>query len=642
MSIEEDNEKNNETDNRIDISSFFKNTIELSVYPIILWHYTSLNKRRKLQCIKFNKKVADIFHFDDIANKYVKDIFKNFKKKKDILPYSKCHKTKKTVKRTFMFDDISINTKIIFVSKNYLYEVFYYTDTINNIDIFLTDPFNMVVIINKGKIYGANDPFIEFSKYNKDKLIDNTVQKIFVEKINYKNNTVVKNTILCNDHQHYDVELYIKTVKYMSKKYHIITVKNLINTKDCLIKTKIVNNIQIPFCVFDGDNLAETNMIYSNQIFDQLFKIEEKSKLIDIFDTNLYTKIDKNYSYILSPPVFIVNDYVFINHHYDLYFFHIENNMFGIIFTDITNNALENNKFMLIILTKIKKSINRILNITNLLTETELDYSKKEYVNTINEYNYSLLSLNNDFTDYLNIKNGKINLELESFNLRQEIDRYYDKLSCEASKKNINIDFKINPNIPPFIISDKNKIKQILLNLLNNAIEFTNKGSINLTVKGKLLSTSNSSSDESENKRDSVNRDSYSVNRGSNIYNNNAKYKLTFCISDTGIGISQDILDKIFEPFYKYNSNNKSYTDLRSDSSGRSNKIDNGSGLGLTLCRHLVQYMGGKIWISSKKNKGTKVYFDVIVEEYKNIDRIEEDSIKILNGKKVLIINDNN
>ena len=237
---------------------------------------------------------------------------------------------------------------------------------------------------------------------------------------------------------------------------------------------------------------------------------------------------------------------------------------------------------------ELKTLLNGIIGMAQLLADTNLSAVQKEYSNSINECSIQLLAIINDILDYSKIENNKINLVLEPLNIRNCLESAYDIVMLDASNRNIDLNIYIDPNVPNMILGDITRLKQILINLLSNAIKYTVDGEVK-TIVNRLEDN-----------------------------------KIIFEIHDTGIGINPNEISKLFKPFERL-------SDIIT-------KTESGTGLGLPIAKHLVNLMGGDIWVDSELEKGTVVYFTIEVE-----DAIIDDvpNYNSLIGKNVLIVDDN-
>lgn len=217
---------------------------------------------------------------------------------------------------------------------------------------------------------------------------------------------------------------------------------------------------------------------------------------------------------------------------------------------------------------EIRTPLNAIVGFTSLLLDTKLSYDQKDYVQSIRTSSSTLLSLINDILDVSKIEAGKLVLESIEFDLRSIYMDIANIVADNVAQKKLELVSFIDPRIPRMIKGDPARLKQIILNLLNNAIKFTPSGSI--AVKITL----------------------YSLNeKNINIH---------FEVKDTGIGIEPRLLNRLFNPF------------TQADSS--TTRRYGGSGLGLSICKQLAESMGGEVGVTSTPGKGSTFWFRVEME----------------------------
>jgi len=215
---------------------------------------------------------------------------------------------------------------------------------------------------------------------------------------------------------------------------------------------------------------------------------------------------------------------------------------------------------------ELRTPMNGVMGMAALLTQTNLNAEQREYAETISNCGESLINVINDLLDFSKIESGEMKLDIHEFNLKQCVDDTLSIFVRNAVDKQIRITYTIDQFIPDDITTDKLRLKQILNNLLSNALKFTHGGTISLTIK--LLE-----------------------NLGDNL-------KLSFEVRDTGIGISPEHLSRLFKPF--------------SQGDASITRRYGGTGLGLVICERLVELLGGSINVYSVENKGTTITFSIL------------------------------
>ena len=246
---------------------------------------------------------------------------------------------------------------------------------------------------------------------------------------------------------------------------------------------------------------------------------------------------------------------------------------------------------------EIRTPLNGVIGMSALLSETDLNIEQQDYADTIRSCGESLMTVINDILDFSKIESGSMELEQTNVDLRKNIEEVLDVFANKAAKTGIDLVYEIDYNVPPQILGDSIRLKQILMNLVGNAIKFTSKGEIYVGVH--LLK---------------------------DLPNN--QVQLGFEVRDTGIGIPHDKIHRLFKAFSQVDSS--------------TTREYGGTGLGLIICEKLIQLMHGSINVESEQGKGTRFYFDIVttksfqsqkVYAYSNLSDIE--------GKHVLVVDDN-
>jgi PAS domain S-box-containing protein len=246
---------------------------------------------------------------------------------------------------------------------------------------------------------------------------------------------------------------------------------------------------------------------------------------------------------------------------------------------------------------EIRTPLNGVIGMTDLALDTELTPEQREYLETVKLSADSLLTVINDILDFSKIEAGKFDLEAIDFNLRDLLQATLKTLSLRADEKGLELLCEVAPEVPEVIRGDSNRLRQVIVNLVGNAIKFTHEGEVALIVQT-----------DSQGGEDRI---------------------LRFVVSDTGIGIPLEKQQLIFEPF------------TQADTS--TTRKYGGTGLGLAISTRLVGMMGGKMWVESEIDRGTQLHFTtrVGVADAKAIEVGAIAPPEILRGVNVLVVDDN-
>jgi len=249
---------------------------------------------------------------------------------------------------------------------------------------------------------------------------------------------------------------------------------------------------------------------------------------------------------------------------------------------------------------EIRTPMNAIIGMTNLLAKDNPREDQLEQLEILDFSAKTLLSLINDVLDFSKIESGKIEFEDLDFDLPYLLKGIIESFRFNTQKKGISLKLQVEDDVPEVLLGDSARLTQILNNLVSNAVKFTDEGEVKIGVK--------------------------------KTHQDDNKVSLQFYVSDTGVGISKDKQEKIFE----------SFTQERTDTS----RIFGGTGLGLTISKKLVDLQGGSIRVESTKGEGSTFYVDLEYElgDESQVDKLQSDkriSSKNLEGIKVLLVEDN-
>jgi signal transduction histidine kinase/DNA-binding response OmpR family regulator len=245
---------------------------------------------------------------------------------------------------------------------------------------------------------------------------------------------------------------------------------------------------------------------------------------------------------------------------------------------------------------EIRTPLNGVIGMTSLLLDTSQTPEQKEFTNIIRNSGDALLTIINDILDFSKVEAGKMELEVQPFALRECIEDVMDLLAPKAVEKGLELLYFLEPNVPQAIRGDITRLRQILLNLLSNALKFTEEGEVLVAVDSQLV--------------------------------DDGRFQIHFSVKDTGIGIPPEKIQRLFKSFSQVDSS--------------TTRKYGGTGLGLTISKSLVELMGGHMWVESEANEGSTFHFTMRVQQA-NLNEINP-APKIgqqLNGKRILIVDDN-
>ncbi len=245
---------------------------------------------------------------------------------------------------------------------------------------------------------------------------------------------------------------------------------------------------------------------------------------------------------------------------------------------------------------EIRTPMNAVIGLAHLALKTDLTRMQQDYLTKIQSSANSLLGIINDILDFSKIEAGKLDMESVEFNLDHVLDNLASLITVKArEKKDIEILFATSPGVPRFLVGDPLRLGQVLINLANNAIKFTSSGEI-------VVATELGKKDED-------------------------RVTLKFSVRDTGIGLTEDQIGKLFESF--------------SQADTSTTRKYGGTGLGLNICKQLIEMMGGKIWVESEPGRGSTFIFTADFGRSAQKEKNALEPSPDLRGMRVLVVDDN-
>lgn len=250
---------------------------------------------------------------------------------------------------------------------------------------------------------------------------------------------------------------------------------------------------------------------------------------------------------------------------------------------------------------EIRTPMHGVIGMSELLLNSSLTESQRSIAETLRSSGNTLLAVINDILDFSKIESGRLELQPSPFDFRQCVNEALDPLRLEAQKKGLKLSCHIEASVPPTLVADAARLREIMLNLLSNAVKFTDEGGVELTAESKLLTGS--------------------------------KHEFHVRVTDTGIGIPEELHEKLFQSFSQLDSS--------------STRRYGGTGLGLAISKRLCEMMGGRMWVESHAGAGAAFHFTFVANIEDSTGKHSGEAVRLQSNLaeriplSILIVEDN-